>query len=120
MRTEQAVMKIEVLADAGSVAQKAAAIIAEEARAAVASRGRFIVAVSGGHTPWVVLRSLADEEVPWEGVQLVQVDERVAPARHPDRNLTHLQESLLKHVLSFAKNASAAISLYCNAFIAVM
>lgn len=98
MRTEQAVMKIEVLADAGSVAQKAAAIIAAEARAAVASRGRFILAVSGGHTPWVMLRSLADEEVPWESVHLVQVDERVAPAGHADRNLTHLQESLLKHV----------------------
>jgi 6-phosphogluconolactonase len=98
MRTEQASMKIEVLADAGSVAQKAAAVIAGEARAAVASRGRFIMAVSGGHTPWVMLRLLADQEVPWEGVHLVQVDERVAPAGHADRNLTHLQESLLKHV----------------------
>jgi 6-phosphogluconolactonase len=27
----------------------------------------------------------------------VQVDERVAPAGHPDRNLTHLQESLIDH-----------------------
>jgi len=27
----------------------------------------------------------------------VQVDERVAPAGHPDRNLTHLRESLLEH-----------------------
>ena len=26
-----------------------------------------------------------------------QVDERVAPAGHPDRNLTHLRESLLEH-----------------------
>src|SRR5262249_38551061 len=30
-------------------------------------------------------------------VHLVQVDERVAPAGHPDRNLTHLRESLLEH-----------------------
>jgi transketolase len=43
-------MKIAVLADAAAVAQKAAAIITGEARAAVAARGRFIVAVSGGHT----------------------------------------------------------------------
>jgi 6-phosphogluconolactonase len=28
---------------------------------------------------------------------VVQVDERVAPAGHPDRNLTHLYESLLEH-----------------------
>jgi 6-phosphogluconolactonase len=30
-------------------------------------------------------------------VQIVQVDERVAPAGDPDRNLTHLHESLLTH-----------------------
>jgi 6-phosphogluconolactonase len=90
-------VKIQVLADADSVARKAAAIIAAEARAAVAARGRFIVAVSGDHTPWQMLRALAGETVPWEGVQVVQVDERVAPAEHPDRNLTHLRESLLEH-----------------------
>jgi 6-phosphogluconolactonase len=88
-------MKIEVLADADLVARRAAAIIAMEARAAIAVRGRFIGAVSGGHTPWVMLRALAGEKVAWESVHVVQVDERVAPAGHPDRNLTHLHESLL-------------------------
>lgn len=90
-------MKIEVLADADLVAHKAAALIAAEARAVVATRGRFILAVSGGHTPWQMLRALANEDVPWEGLHVVQVDERVAPAGHPDRNLTHLVESLMKH-----------------------
>ena len=89
-------MKITVLADADAVARSAAALIAEEARAAVAARGRFIMAVSGGHTPWQMLRALAGEEVPWEGVHLVQVDERVAPMGDPDRNFTHLRESLLE------------------------
>jgi len=90
-------MKIEVLADADVVAREAAEIIAAEARAAVAEHGRFIMAVSGGHTPWQMLRALAHEDVPWEGVHVVQVDERVAPAGDPDRNLTHLRESLLEH-----------------------
>src|SRR5262245_60933270 len=97
MKTEL-LTKMEVLAEANSVAQEAARIIAAEARAAVAERGRFIVAVSGGHTPWLMLRALADEEMPWTKVHLVQVDERVAPAGHPDRNLTHLRESLLTRV----------------------
>lgn len=88
---------MEVLADADTVARQAAAFIAAEARAAVAARGRFIMAVSGGHTPWQMLRALANETVPWEGVHVVQVDERVAPAGNPDRNLTHLRESLLSH-----------------------
>jgi 6-phosphogluconolactonase len=90
-------MKIDILADADAVAKEAAAIIAAEARAAVAARGRFIMAVSGGHTPWQMLRALADEEVPWAGVHIVQVDERVAPMGDPDRNYTHLRESLLEH-----------------------
>ncbi len=30
-------------------------------------------------------------------MHFVQVDERVAPAGHPDRNLTHLRESLVGH-----------------------
>jgi 6-phosphogluconolactonase len=90
-------MKIEILPDADAVAQKAATIIAADARSAVAERGRFIIAVSGGHTPWQMLRDLAGQDVPWEGVHVVQVDERVAPPGDPDRNLTHLRESLLRH-----------------------
>jgi 6-phosphogluconolactonase len=90
-------MRIEVLADADAVATKAATVIAAEARQAIASRGRFVMAVSGGHTPWVMLRALADEDVPWANVHVFQVDERVAPAGDADRNLTHLRASLLEH-----------------------
>jgi 6-phosphogluconolactonase len=88
-------MKIQVLPDPAAVARGAAGFVAAEARSAVAVRGRFLLAVSGGHTPWQMLRDLAREEVPWEAVQVFQVDERVAPAGDPARNLTHLRESLL-------------------------
>jgi 6-phosphogluconolactonase len=97
MRLGDVLMKIEILADADTVARRAAALVAAEARTAAAARGRFLMAVSGGHTPWLMLRALASEDLPWESVHLVQVDERVAPAGHPDRNLTHLSESLLEH-----------------------
>jgi 6-phosphogluconolactonase len=90
-------MQIEVQPDDDGAARKAAAIIAADARAAVLARGRFIMAVSGGRTPWLMLRALADEQLPWENVHVFQVDERAAPAADPDRNLTHLRESLLDH-----------------------
>lgn len=90
-------MNIEILDTAESVAQRAAAIIAAEARAGVKERGCFVMAVSGGHTPWLMLRALATLDVPWPAVHIVQVDERVAPQGDPDRNLTHLRESLLDH-----------------------
>jgi 6-phosphogluconolactonase len=90
-------MKLEVFDDPDAVARAAAATIAGDARAAVTARGRFIMAVSGGHTPWIMLRALAGEEVPWKDVHVFQVDERIAPAGDPDRNLTHLRASLLEH-----------------------
>ncbi len=90
-------MELKVLTDADAVVREAAKVIAADARAAVAARARFVMAVSGGKTPWLMLRALSEEEVPWEGVHVVQVDERIAPADDPDRNLTHLRESLLKH-----------------------
>jgi 6-phosphogluconolactonase len=90
-------VNIKVYPDEDVVAGKAAAIIADAARAAVASRGRFIMAVSGGHTPWLMLRALAADELPWRQVYVFQVDERVAPAGDPTRNLVHLRDSLLDH-----------------------
>jgi len=92
-------LEIRVSPDADAVAREAAAIIAREARAAVEARGRFVVAFSGGRSPRQMLQALAGEDVPWKSVYVVQVDERVAPACDPDRNLTHLRENLLEHAL---------------------
>jgi len=91
-------MRIDVFQDADALAQAAAAIIAAQARAAIRARGRFVFAVSGGRTPGRMLRALTREEVPWHGVHVVQVDERIAPLGHADRNLTGLRENLLAHV----------------------
>jgi len=90
-------MKVQIFSDADEVAKAAAQFIASEARLSVEARGRFNLAVSGGRTPWQMLRDLADQEIPWQQMQFVQVDERIAPAGDPDRNLTHLRESLLSH-----------------------
>ena len=90
-------MKIEIRSDDQVVAREAAAMIAGEARAAVAAHGPFVMAVSGGHTPWIMLRALADVQLPWGEIHIVQVDERVVALADPDRNLAHLHESLLEH-----------------------
>src|SRR5262245_16980818 len=87
-------VEINTLADVDAVARSAAAFIAEQARAAVAARGRFNLGVSGGRTPWLMLGYLADNDVPWAKLELIQVDERIAPKNDPDRNLLGLGESL--------------------------
>lgn len=87
-------METVVFPDAEIAARVAAAFIAAEARAAIEARGRFIVAFSGGRTPWLALRALAGKKIPWERVQVAQVDERIAPEGTPERNLTLLSECL--------------------------
>jgi 6-phosphogluconolactonase len=91
-------MHVEVHDDAQAVAHAAADFIAAAARDGVEERGRFAMAVSGGRTPWLMLRALAARVVPWPQVHVFQVDERIAPDGDPDRNLTHLRESLLASV----------------------
>jgi 6-phosphogluconolactonase len=85
---------LEVFADPAAVAGAAADHVVRVSREAIADHGRFTFAVSGGHTPWAMFAELAHRDVAWKNVVLFQVDERIAPAGDPDRNLTHLRESL--------------------------
>lgn len=87
-----------MLGDDAAVARRGAEHIAGCARAAAEARGRFAFAVSGGHTPWAMLAELAAQDLPWARLELFQVDERIAPAGDPDRNWTHLAQSLLARI----------------------
>lgn len=82
-----------------NVSQRAAEFLAQKIRDGTTDGRHFSVALSGGQTPWAVFGRLAEADgVPWERVQLYQVDERVAPMGHPERNLTHLQAAILSKV----------------------
>jgi 6-phosphogluconolactonase len=88
--------ELVIVPDAAALATRAAHFVKERAGSAVADSGRFTFAVSGGKTPWAMFTELARDEVPWRAVEIFQVDERVAPDGDPDRNLTHLHQSLGK------------------------
>lgn len=90
-------MRIEVVAE-NRIAERGAAHIAAVLRAVVAERGRATVAFSGGSTARPLFAALVEADVPWSVVHVLQVDERVAPDGHPDRNLTALRRLLLEHV----------------------
>ena len=77
------------------LAEEAAAYIASVLRMAVDERGRATVAFSGGSDGPELLAAVAAADVPWHAVDVFQVDERVAPAGHPDRNLNAIQEWLV-------------------------
>lgn len=65
-----------------------------------------------------MLAHLAGLELPWKLIDLVQTDERVAPDRHEDRNLTQLRVALppeaLAHVypVPVSLGAATAASVY--------
>jgi 6-phosphogluconolactonase len=86
--------RLEVLDDEAAVHRHGAELIAEAARAALEERDRCALAVSGGHDPWPMFSQLEDHQLDWTRIEIVQVDERVAPAGSDERNLTHLVESL--------------------------
>jgi 6-phosphogluconolactonase len=86
--------QLEVLPDAEAAARRGAELIAESAAEAIGAKGAFALAASGGTEPWRMYGFLAEFEIDWERVDVFQVDERVAPDGDPDRNLTHLLESL--------------------------
>ena len=86
--------ELEVLADADAAARRGAELIAETAAEKIAAGGSFSLAASGGTEPWVMYRQLGELGLDWERIEIFQVDERVAPDGDPDRNLTHLLESL--------------------------
>ncbi|MBV8730253.1 MAG: 6-phosphogluconolactonase [Acidobacteriia bacterium] len=85
-------MDVEVLEDAGSVAQRAASIIAEEAWDAIAARGTFTMAVSGGRTPWLMLRDLAAIEHSLIAEELVDAF-LAAEFSHGERHVRRLNKS---------------------------
>ncbi len=91
-------MLLHVADSPAQAAHDAAAFVADMARLGVADRGHFTLAVSGGSSPWAMFEVLRGLDVPWNRLHLFQIDERIAPAGHADRNLTGLRETLLDHV----------------------
>jgi 6-phosphogluconolactonase len=89
-------MQIETLDNTEAVAERTAEVIAQATREAQEGRGRAVLAFSGGSTPVPMLRRLGAMDLSWNATHIVQVDERVAPDGHPDRNWTMITENLLE------------------------
>ena len=68
---------------------------------AVAKRGRFVMALSGGHTPAMMYSLWADEHratTPWDRVHLFWGDERFVPQDDPLSNYRMTREKLISRV----------------------
>jgi 6-phosphogluconolactonase len=87
-------LKTEIFPSADQVAEKAAAYLEQLIRETLTQKKTFSMAISGGRTPWEMLKILSKASLPWQRVNLFQVDERVAPDGHADRNLTQLFQAI--------------------------
>lgn len=88
-------MEVFTAADAEAAAASAAGYIGIVLRDAVSRRGRALLAMSGGSSPVPLLDALAQLDISWEQVTVLQVDERWVGETGPDRNLTALRERLV-------------------------
>lgn len=83
---------LQVGKDIDDVARSAAGMILYWARRAERDDRPFRLALSGGKSPGPMFDWLVSLGLPWERTEIYQVDERVAPDGHGDRNLTDLLE----------------------------
>ena len=79
-----------VIRVADDPAAAAAETMVRRLRRALGRADRATLAVSGGSTALPLFRALATADLDWDRVDVWQVDERVAPHGHPDRNANHL------------------------------
>jgi 6-phosphogluconolactonase len=85
--------------DAAEAARTAAGLIAAALVERLSVAPSASLAVSGGSSPAPMFGHLAEAALDWTRVDLLQVDERVAPAGDPARNLVELRRRLPPEVV---------------------
>jgi 6-phosphogluconolactonase len=94
--------RLQVVADAGELAEAAARAAIADLEAAVEARGAATWVLTGGGTPTAAYRRLAARDlragVEWDRVRVAMGDERCVPVGHPDSNWGQAAAALLDHV----------------------
>lgn len=93
-------IRLETLPDAEAACRRAAELIAQTIRGATSGGARPAWAISGGSGVAPMFLALRGLDLPWSSVDTWQVDERVAPAGHPDRNRVLQSRSLPEPALA--------------------
>ena len=91
-------MEIRQCETSDDVATAGASFIFARAGEAIAERNQFTLALSGGSTPWRMLGKLVEYDLPWERVNIVQVDERAAPDGNSERNLVRIRTEFAERI----------------------
>lgn len=87
-------MKVEIV-ETSLLPRHMAARLANLLRGAVEARGVASLALSGGSGLGPMFASLTELRLPWDRIHVFQVDERIAPDGHEDRNWTAADRDLI-------------------------
>ena len=114
-------MNLEILGTPEDLARAAAELFVARSSEAVAQQGSATIALSGGSTPKLLYRLLADpnepfrEQVAWSRIQFFWADERHVPPDHPESNFRMANEAMLAHVPLTRENVHRIMSENPNA-----
>lgn len=56
------------------------------------------IGLAGGNTPRRLYEMLSEEDLPWEKIKLILIDERYVPSDHPESNLGMIRKALLSKI----------------------
>lgn len=62
------------------------------------SKTQCVIGLAGGRTPRKLYELLAGENLPWNKIIFLLIDERYVPSDHPDSNLKMIRSTLLNHI----------------------
>ena len=97
-------MESRVFPDIDALSRGALDELLSVMRDAIQQRGRFVIALSGGHTPAKMYALWAKAGTPWDRVHLFWGDERYVPQDDPLSNYRMTREALIEHVAIPAAN----------------
>jgi len=103
-----------------AAARWAARRVADLLAVTIEEHGRASLALSGGRSPWTMMEDLFGRDLPWTRVDILQVDERVAPDGDAQRNWTRIADLLAgspasaaqAHPMRVGDGAQAAVRDY--------
>ena len=89
---------VEVLADKTALVARSRAIVVDKIQSAIASSGQCSIALAGGSTPKPLYEGLAEENLPWDKIQIFWGDERYVAPDHPDSNQLMARQAWLDKI----------------------
>lgn len=102
MKSRSIHLSLHIHKDPAAMAERAAHIFAARCREAVEQRGVFRAALSGGNTPALFFRLLANrdwaDQLPWDKMTFFWVDERAVGPDSPESNYGLARRELLGKV----------------------